>query len=658
MKSPVPARVAPVILLLALPLAPGSMAAVSGEAAQALPPLAVYGQLPSLDDPVISPLGNRLAYIMRDGDRRSIQVFDLTKNKPVAAAALGDMKVRGLRWYDDDRLLILYSATSNPPIGVFGPRQEWLMLANWDLATGRMGMVSINDADHQTMDVVTGSIAVRTVNGQPKLFVSGLYLDGEQFMPGLFEVDLGRDETRLIAEGNTHGSDWAVDAQGRIAAAFDYHVAGNAEGQWVLRLRRGDWLRQAAAGKAVYDSPYIVGFSYDDKSLLVAFDTPDGWIWKPLNLADDTWGAPLGAGETFYDVIRDRLTGQVVGGLEDSLSPRQVFFDPALQSRWSALMGAYSGERVDLISYSDDFTKFMIRVLGPRDGYRYVLIDWRTSDSAPLGDIYSGLSTFATVRPIQYKAADGLPISGFLTLPPGKPPKQLSLIVMPHGGPAATDDGSFDWWAQALASRGYAVLQVNYRGSDTTPSLLRAGYGEWGRKMQTDLSDGVGYLVAQGIVDPKRVCIVGASYGGYAALAGVSLQTGIYRCAVSVAGVGDLAAFLRWTSSQMSAADNEFTRYWDRFLGVTGADDPLLGTISPIDHVAAITVPVLLIHGRDDTVVPYAQSKEMAKALKRAGKSVQLVSLPHEDHWLSHSATREEMLEDVVSFLEQQDPPG
>lgn len=357
-------------------------------------------------------------------------------------------------------------------------------------------------------------------------------------------------------------------------------------------------------------------------------------------------------------MIRNRLTGQVIGGVTDYSAPKQVFFDPALQLHWSAIIGAYSGERVELVSYSDDFTKLLLRVFGPRDGDSYVLIDWRTVDSYRLGDVYSGLSTFAEVRPIEYKAADGLPISGFLTLPPGKPAKNLSLIVFPHGGPAASDDGDFDWWAQALASRGYAVLQANYRGSDTTPALLRAGYGEFGRKMQTDLSDGVHYLVSQGIADPKRVCIVGASYGGYAALAGVTLQTGIYRCAVSVAGVADLSNLLHWTDSGMMTSHNEVTRYWDRFLGVTGPKDPRLHEISPIDHVDAVTVPVLLIHGQDDTVVPPSQSEEMAKALERAGKSVQFVTLPREDHWLSHSATREQMLEAVVDFLGRNDPPN
>ena len=176
--------------------------------------------------------------------------------------------------------------------------------------------------------------------------------------------------------------------------------------------------------------------------------------------------------------------------------------------------------------------------------------------------------------------------------------------------------------------------------------------------MQTDLSDGVHYLAQQGLIDPRRVCIVGASYGGYAALAGVTLQTDIYRCAVAVAGVADLKRFLIWTNENRNSDRNLAQRYWDRYLGVAGPDDPAVHTISPIDHVADINVPVLLIHGRDDTVVPFDQSERMADALRRAGKQVQLLALKGEDHWLSRSATRLQMLEACVAFLEANNPPN
>lgn len=645
------------IALLTILVAERALAAASGDAAYTPPPLALYGQLPSMEDPALSPTGDRLAYIERQGDRRYIVVTDLATDKPVAASRVDSIKVRELRWFDDNRLLIIYSATSLPPFWVVGQRNEWLMLATWDIATHRMRQVGMHDDNYETMDALNGTPQVRVVNGRRRLFASGTYLFEHTYLPALFRIDLRHDETTLVAEGFTSGTDWAVDARGRIAASFDYHEAGPKQGQWVLRLRRGDELRRVASGNAAIDPPQIVGFSYDNKALLVAFETPDGWIWKPLRLADATWGAPLSAAKTFYETIRNRLTGQIIGGIQGPLDPRTVFFDAKIQSRWSSIVAAYPGERVELVSHSDDFSKFLIRVFGARDGDSYWLVGWPTEHAQRLGDVYRGLATFAEVRPVKFHAADGLPLAGFLTLPPGRLAKDLSLIVLPHGGPAATDTGDFDWWAQALATRGYAVLQVNFRGSDTTPALLRAGFGEWGRKMQTDLSDGVHYLVDRGIADPKRVCIVGASYGGYAALAGVTLQTGVYRCAVSVAGIADVARFLRWTNEGMMSNHNEFARYWDRFLGVTGPNDPRLRAISPIDHVDAVDVPVLLIHGRNDTVVPYSQSEEMAEALKHAGKFVQLVILPHEDHWLSHSATRERMLDTVVSFLERNDPP-
>jgi dipeptidyl aminopeptidase/acylaminoacyl peptidase len=206
-----------------------------------------------------------------------------------------------------------------------------------------------------------------------------------------------------------------------------------------------------------------------------------------------------------------------------------------------------------------------------------------------------------------------------------------------------------------MASRGYAVLQVNYRGSDGLGwKFQSAGFGEWGHKMQTDLSDGVRYLAAQGLIDPKRVCIVGASYGGYAALAGVTLDLGVYRCAVAVAGPSDLRMMIgdKWTPHTPL-----YQRYWERYMGAKDANDPHLAAISPALHADRVTAPVLLIHGKDDTVVSYDQSRYMEAALRAHGKPVELVTLSHEDHWLSHGDTRLQMLQATMDFVEKNNPP-
>jgi dipeptidyl aminopeptidase/acylaminoacyl peptidase len=309
---------------------------------------------------------------------------------------------------------------------------------------------------------------------------------------------------------------------------------------------------------------------------------------------------------------------------------------------------------VELESHSDDLSRLVLKVFGAKDGYVYALYDWYSHHATILGRVYEEVHAPSEMRAINYKAADGLTIPAFLTLPAGAPEKDLPLIVLPHGGPAAADTLDFHWWSQALAAQGYAVLQPNFRGSILNQNFLQAGFGEWGRKMQSDLSDGVRYLANQGTIDPKRVCIVGASYGGYAALAGITVESGVYRCAVSVAGISDLRRFRKWTiANQMGWSQ----RYWDRFMGTADQNDPSLLAISPIEHVATVTVPVLLIHGRDDTVVPYEQSDVMQSALQRAGKSVTLVTMKHEDHWLSRGETRLQMLKATVDFLKANNPP-
>lgn len=173
--------------------------------------------------------------------------------------------------------------------------------------------------------------------------------------------------------------------------------------------------------------------------------------------------------------------------------------------------------------------------------------------------------------------------------------------------------------------------------------------------MQTDLSDGVRHLVRSGLVDPKRVAIAGASYGGYAAMAGVTIDKGVYNCAVAISGLSDLKAYLAYVRERSNANSNSYSmQYWHRFMG----PDAELDTISPIRHVADVSVPVLLIHGKDDTVVPFDQSQVFHDALAKAGKPVEFVQLKQEDHWLSREATRIECLDAMTAFLLKNNPPA
>jgi dipeptidyl aminopeptidase/acylaminoacyl peptidase len=222
-------------------------------------------------------------------------------------------------------------------------------------------------------------------------------------------------------------------------------------------------------------------------------------------------------------------------------------------------------------------------------------------------------------------------------------------VILPHGGPEAHDDSGFDWLAQFLASRGYAVLQPQFRGSDGFGSAhADAGRHQWGLRMQDDVTDGVRALTEKGIADPKRICIVGGSYGGYVALAGAAFTPELYACAASIAGVSDLPAMIGYTV-KMEGEESNLLAYWRDHIG--SPLDPQVIAKSPARSAATIRAPILLLHGTEDTVVPLAQSKMMARALDAANRQYSLVELPGDDHYLSTSATRVLMLGELEKFL-------
>jgi dipeptidyl aminopeptidase/acylaminoacyl peptidase len=569
----------------------------------------------------------------------------------LGGARIGDAKLRDAEWVDDDNLLATISSTGPPPLGFTGSTREWYQLVNFNVSKPKVSPLSFEISRKRTFNVVEGETAVRDVAGRSMLFVPGTCVE-DRTVPCLFSFSYPERRTRLIDEGSEPDTDWLMDESGRIAAKFVYH---DDKKLWEIKTHKDNRWTLVASGTAAIDTPRMLGFGADGAALIVRFTENGDGVWKPLNLKDNTWGAPLEKGAAFSRVIEERKSGRIIGGVHGIGSSQHVFFDNELQAHWDAIQRAFPDERIQLESNSDDYSRVVLKVFGAKDGFVYVLYDWYAHHATILGQVYEQVTTPAEMRAISYPAADELNIPGFLTLPRGVPEKDLPLIVMPHGGPAAADTQDFDWWAQALAAQGYAVLQPNFRGSILDSRFLEAGFGEWGRKMQTDLSDGVRYLAHLGLIDPKRVCIVGASYGGYAALAGVTVESGVYRCAVSVAGISDLRRFRQWIVENEQGLSH---RYWDRFMGTSDKNDPALMAISPIEHVSSVNVPVLLIHGRDDTVVPFEQSDVMLSALKRAGKSVEMVTMKHEDHWLSRSETRLQMLQTTVAFLKANNPPN
>lgn len=613
----------------------------------------LLGRLPTVEEVALSPAGSHVALTSTAGGQHVVAVMSLVAGKPGGKVNLGDQKVRFIEWADEDHLMIITSATT-VPIGTYGDNHEWFVLQVYDVPKQKSRPVDFQMRSMRTLNVIAGYPTVRHPNGGTAIFVKGVLAEG-QHHPLLFRIDPDTLHTDVVATGIEWDTNWLVDGTGAVAAYVDY---SDKDHSWSLHLHGSQGMTQVASGTSPIEFPSLVGFAADGASIVVKVPKDDGPVWRSLTVSDGNWGPAEGDGKLLGRVMIDRRSARIMGGVSGDTDGPLIFFDHKLQARWESIVHAFPDARVQLVSHADDFSKVIVLVNGPKEGLVYELVDLTANRADILFDKYEGFSAISAVRHITYAAADQTQISAFLTLPRGRAEKGLPLVVMPHGGPAERDTADFDWWAQALAAEGYAVLQPNYRGSDLGWSFMSAGFGQWGRKMQTDLSDGVRYLAAKGYIDPQRVCIVGASYGGYAALAGVTLDPGVYRCAVSVAGIADLRRMLIWSNDNSRFRNTLALRYWDRYMGVTGPGDSRVAEISPIDHLDAVTVPVLLVHGRDDTVVPYEQSSLMLEALQHAHKSVEMVTLKAEDHWLSRGETRLQMLKACVTFLEANNPPN
>jgi dipeptidyl aminopeptidase/acylaminoacyl peptidase len=620
--------------------------------AVAVPSVEAYGRLPSIEDVQISPDGRKLAFVRTDAESRILFVTTIDDHKILGKVRLGDTRLRAVRWADDAHVL-LTTASNVLPMELEGERTEWNLMQVFDLTSNKIQRLlehAPNDGT-ETMNVVYGMPVVRRDGKDTLVMIHGLYVDSPHLCPALFEVNLGNGRTRILRKGTRATRNWLIDDGGEIVAENAYVESAR---RWEIHLYRNGRPQQTVSGTAAIDEPDLLGLTGTGNAILTALTADGDVTWKPLYLKDGSWGEDIAPGKSLNAVIWEPGSRRLIGTASLKDETHYYFDDPALQESWNWITRVLGRDRVELVSMSADHSRIVVEVFGPTRGYSYQLADVGEHFIEPIGKAYEEVGEIAEVRRIDYAAGDGLKIPAYLTLPPGYAPKALPLIVFPHGGPQASDSLDFDWWAQAMAAQGYAVLQPNYRGSSLSEKWTAAGYGEWGRKMQTDLSDGVRYLAEQGIVDPKRVCVVGGSYGGYAALAGVTIQTGIYRCAVAVAAVSNLESFVSWSGYKSGSMS---TRYWDRFLGIEGARDKALDAISPIRHVDRISVPIMLIHGKDDVTVPYDQSTDFATAMKRAGKPFEFVTLAKEDHYLSRSATRLQMLNASVEFLRRNNPP-
>jgi len=620
------------------------------------PPLSAYGNLPDIEGMALSNDGSRLAAVMAIGGERVVLLMTAELDT-LRMMRIAEAKVRGLEWIGNDHAVVQVSRTEvlGPE---FTPSQIEFFHALILPADGAAAQKLVFD-DATMLNAIFGSQGVRNVGGRWTVYFSGVerergargYYIGST-RPDLFAVDVATNRHRRIADKGRqgHGYGWLLGPDGQLAAMMEIEIRS---GRWSIKVPNGPVV---ASGTAPEGDVGLVSLGRDGTTLIYSELDKDKQVthWFEVPIDGSKAPAEFMRAEEVDRLYRDRNYGLLLGMLRTGSNQRPQFFDPRHQAAVNRIYRAFADFEVDLMDWTPDFSRVLVRTSGNGDSGTWYLVDMANLSAAAVGYERQALGpeVVGAVSTVTYKAGDGLDIEGILTLPPGREAKDLPLVVLPHGGPHSHDAEGFDWWAQAFASRGYAVLQPNFRGStNRDEAFMRAGFGQWGKAMQTDISDGITELARRGVIDAGRACIVGASYGGYAALAGVTLQQGVYKCAVAVAPVADLGALFSDEGGR-SNRSGMLRRSLLEELGPRSGFD----AVSPRRHAARADAPILLIHGKDDTVVPFDQSDNMAHALAAAGKPHRLVALRGEDHWLSRPETRLQMLEEAVAFVQQHNP--
>lgn len=641
-------RIVAVIALLT-----GSLAA-----AAELAPLEAYGKLPTYDMFELSPSGKLGASRVTVDGQDMVLVIDIDRNEFLTGANAEHVNPRWLRFVDDNQLILVAGETMRK----LAVRNQFDFSQGFalDISTGEIQTLLRRAEYLHPYQSGLGRIVGKdpdSNNIYMPAFVKPRHGGGSP-VNAVYRVDLGRKRAKVAVWGNQHTIDWFLDANGSPIAREDFNDEKNVHRIWAVS-KDGDEKDLLYEEESELRTVSTVGVTAERDALVLLISTEDagGWSYYLMSLADGAISGPVLAteGREIGRVITD--INRVVYGVEYSgFKPSYAFFDEELHERVSAQQHRMADVASRLVSWSDDFQRLVFEIEGGWSSGAYVVFEKGELQPVMVGQSRPGIvgEQVVPVQITEYEARDGMTIPALVTaMNSVREAGPAPLVVLPHGGPESHDRYGFDWLAQFIASRGYVVLQPQFRGSDGFGhEHTVAGNGEWGGKMQSDLDDGVNFLIEQGIADPERVCMVGASYGGYAALAAGAFSPDMYRCVAAIAGVSDLRKMLQRKRSERGR-DDWVLDYWEGLYGAGASDKEILRSISPAFHADAFKAPVLLIHGKKDTVVNIEQSKLMRKALRKAGKDVTYVELKGEDHWLTQEETRIETLQAVAAFIDK-----
>ena len=597
---------------------------------QRLIPLVDFFKNPVMTDFTLSPDGEHIAFMMPWERRLNVFVRRVGEDKANRITHAQERDIAGYAWANNRRIAYIQDNDGDENF--------------------RLYAVDIDGANFKALtpfEDVRVRIVDRLEDIDDQMLISMNQRNKRIF--DVYRININTGEMKMVAENPGNISGWLTDNDGKLRVA----VATDGVNTTLLYRQIEAEAFRPIVTTDFKDSIDPLYFTFDNKHLYVAsnIDRDKKAIFK----YDVETGEHL---ELIYehpqvDVIgilrskkRQVLTG--VSYITDKL--HYHFTDRSRQNLQNSLESRLPDVEVVVTSMSRDETRVLVRTYSDTSMGTYYYYDLARQQFEKLADVSPWLNEgeMASMQPIQYQSRDGLTLHGYLTLPKGVKAKNLPIIIKPHGGPWARDVWGFDPVVQFLANRGIGVLQINFRGSTGYgKEFWQAGFKQWGRKMQDDISDGVRWLIRQGIADPERIGIYGASYGGYAVLAGLAFTPDLYACGIDYVGVSNIFTLL-----------SSLPPYWElgrqmmyEMIGDPVKDEALLIAISPVFHADKIKAPLLVAHGSNDPRVKKAESDHIVQALEQGGIDVEYMVKDNEGHGFANEENRFDFYRTMEIFL-------
>ncbi|MEJ2515340.1 MAG: S9 family peptidase [Gammaproteobacteria bacterium] len=606
-------------------------------------PVETFFKNPELAQVQLSPDGKHIGVVAPVGGRRNLVVLDAASYEPTVVTSLGEGQndIASFTWVNNDRLVFFVDADGNESFSMYGIDRD-----------GSRGRLLFEGAKGVTFAPSQVGILNILEDDPDEILVSSN--EERKFYPDVYRmnVNTGRQKKEILNPGYVRA--WLADHDGVVRIGIsDLGEPGKLISRILYRSDDdSEWVSLGEFGWGE-ESWAPVAFTADNSKLYVLSnlgrDTAALYLYDPEEKA---FGEMIfGHDEVdVADVALARDSKELIAAAYVTDAPRWHF----VSDEWAALQAgidqALPGTINRFSSMGGDDQRIVITAYNDRTPPSYYLLDRQARSLKSVGESRPWIDPdlMAEIRPVTYKARDGETIHGYLTLPPGKEAEDLPLIVNPHGGPYGVRDvWGFNPELQFLANRGYAVLQMNFRGSGGYGKrFVDIGYGRWGLEMQNDVTDGVKWAIDRGIADPDRVCIYGASYGGYATMAGLTMTPELYRCGVNYVGVVDLEMLYEWD------ARFDASRAWfEAAVGDPESDGERMRRTSPINLVESIDDPVFVVHGVRDPRVEIRQARVLIDALEEHGKTHEVMIKADEGHGFSKEANRIELYEAMDAFF-------